>query len=46
MEGDVVFAHGESIEMFEAFCEFVSVSVAGDETECFFIVDAFVERES
>lgn len=46
MKGDVVFAHGESIEMFETFCKLVSVSVAGDETECFFIVDAFVERES
>jgi hypothetical protein len=43
MEGDIVFAHGEAIEMFEALCELICVSMSWDEAYCFLIVDALVE---
>lgn len=42
MKWNVVFAHRQSVEMLEALCEFVSVSMLGDNTDGLFVVDAVV----
>lgn len=40
MEGHVVLAHREPVQMLEAFCELVGVAAHGDQTDGLLVVDA------
>ena len=39
MEGDVVFGHGETVEVLQAFSELVSVPLPREQADCFLVVD-------
>lgn len=46
MERYIIPAHRESVEVCEAFCQLVCVSMPGDKADGLFVVDAIVEGKS
>lgn len=46
MKRYVIFAHGQSVQMFEALSKLVSVSVLRDDTDGFLIVDTIVDGQT